>query len=48
MEVFIGVVRRYGAEASGVTELVRVANMGAEIAPAIVDGMCGQCGRIVA
>lgn len=48
VEEFVGVVRRYGAEASGVDELVRVANQGPEIARAEVDGICGLCSKQVA
>jgi len=48
VEEFIGVVRRYGAKASGVEELVRTANKGAEIATATIEGVCGRCGKKVA
>lgn len=48
VEEFTGVVRRYGAQAAGVSEFVRAANKGPEIAPAIIDGICGQCAKRIA
>lgn len=48
VEEFVGVVQRYGAEASGVSEMVIAANMGPSIAPAKIDGLCGTCQKKVA
>lgn len=48
VEEFVGVVRRYGASAAGVEEMVRAANKGPEVAPANVARACGNCLRIVA
>jgi hypothetical protein len=43
VEEFVGVVRRYGAGATGVTELVQAANRGPEIAGARISHACGTC-----
>lgn len=48
VEEFVGVVRRYGAEASGVKEMVDVANRGPEVAQAYIDTVCGTCSLRVA
>jgi ribosomal protein S27AE len=48
VEQFIGVVRRYGADASGVRELVNAANRPPEIARAHIDHACGTCNLRVA
>lgn len=47
VEQFVGVVRRYGADASGVRELVAAANKGPEISQARISGACGTCLRLV-
>jgi hypothetical protein len=43
VEQFIGVVRRYGADASGVREMVDAANRPPEIARARIEHACGTC-----
>jgi hypothetical protein len=43
VEEFIGVVRRYGAEAAGVKEMVDAANAGPEIARVSIAQACGTC-----
>lgn len=43
VEQFVGVVRRYGAVASGVKEMVDAANRPPEIARATIDHACGTC-----
>ncbi|MET3352361.1 UNVERIFIED_ORG: hypothetical protein ABID33_000244 [Xanthobacter viscosus] len=48
VEEFVGVVRRYGAEATGVRDLVEAANRGPEISGARVAHLCGTCGRSAA
>lgn len=48
VEEFVGVVRRYGIEATSVGEMVRAANKGPEIAAASVAHACGTCLRRVA
>jgi hypothetical protein len=48
VEEFVGVVRRYGAAAAGVEEMVRAANQGPEIGSAKVARACGNCLRVVA
>lgn len=48
VEEFIGVVERYGAEATGIKELVDAAKKGPSIAPAKIDGLCGTCQKKVA
>ncbi|NTG48594.1 hypothetical protein G6M04_14470 [Agrobacterium rhizogenes] len=48
VEQFIGVVRRYGADASGVREMVDAANRLPEIARARIDHACGTCNLRVA
>lgn len=45
VEEFVGVVRRYGAEATGVRALVDAANAGPEIALADIAQCCGTCLR---
>jgi hypothetical protein len=47
VEQFVGVVRRYGARASGVSELVDAAINGPEIVAARVSIVCGNCLRMV-
>lgn len=43
VEEFVGVVRRYGAAATGVREMVDAANAGPEIAAASIAHACGNC-----
>lgn len=43
VEEFVGVVRRYGADAAGVRELVDAANADPEVAPAAIARGCGVC-----
>lgn len=43
VEEFVGVVRRYGADTSGVRELVDAANAEPEIAVANIAHACGNC-----
>ena len=43
VEEFVGVVRRYGAEAAGVTALVEAANRKPEVAVASIAQACGTC-----
>lgn len=43
VEEFVGVVRRYGADASGVRAMVDAANVGAEIANVRIAHACGTC-----
>lgn len=45
VEQFVGVVRRYGAMASGVSELVEAAINGPEIVEARISLACGNCLR---
>lgn len=45
VEQFIGVVRRYGADASGVRELVEAARAGPTVAEADISRCCGACFR---
>jgi putative metallopeptidase len=47
VEEFTGVVRRYGADATGVREMVAAANKGPEIAAASIANACGTCLRLV-
>lgn len=47
VEEFVGVVRRYGAEATGVRALVDAANAGPEIAAVDIAQCCGTCLRAV-
>jgi hypothetical protein len=47
VEEFVGVVRRYGAQAAGVEELVRAANKGATVAEGNIARACGTCLRLV-
>lgn len=47
VEQFVGVVRRYGADASMVRALVAAANKGPEIGLAKITGACGSCLRLV-
>lgn len=48
VEEFIGVVRRYGADAAGVREMVAAANRGPEIGEARIAHLCGSCASRVA
>ncbi|WP_313522550.1 putative metallopeptidase [Shinella sp.] len=48
VEQFIGVVRRYGADAAGVRELVDAANRPPEVARAHIEHACGTCNLRVA
>jgi hypothetical protein len=43
VEQFIGVVRRYGADAAGVRAMVDAANQPPEIARAYIEHSCGTC-----
>ena len=43
VEEFVGVVRRYGSKAAGVTDLVEAANRPPIIALADIAGVCGTC-----
>lgn len=43
VEEFVGVVRRYGSQATGVAALVEAANNGPEIAMARISHACGTC-----
>jgi hypothetical protein len=45
IEEFIGVVRRYGADASGVAALIEAAKQGPTIAAADIGFACGNCAR---
>ena len=45
VEEFVGVVRRYGSEASGVKELVEVAGRGATVVEAKITQACATCLR---
>lgn len=45
VEEFVGVVRRYGAGAAHVTEMVEAANRGPTVAPAKIAQACGTCVR---
>lgn len=47
VEEFTGVVRRYGADATGIRDMVRAANKGPEIAQSTIDGVCGTCAKKV-
>ena len=47
VEEFVGVVRRYGADAAGVREMVAAANKGPEIAEGQIARACGTCLRLV-
>lgn len=47
VEEFVGVVRRYGADAAGVREMVSAANKGPEIAEGLISRACGSCLRLV-
>lgn len=48
VEQFIGVVRRYGADAAGVRELVDAASRPPEVARAHIENACGTCNLRVA
>lgn len=48
VEEFVGVVARYGAAASGVSDMVRAANDGPTVALANIAGACGTCLRAAA
>lgn len=43
VEEFIGVVRRYGAQAPGVAQLIAAAKGRPEVAPASISQACGTC-----
>jgi len=43
VEEFIGVVRRYGADAAHVQAMIEAAEQGTEIAAARIGGACGTC-----
>ena len=43
VEEFISVVRRYGADAAGIRDLIEAAKAGPEIAPARIAQSCGTC-----
>jgi hypothetical protein len=43
VEEFIGVVRRYGADAAGVTAMIEAANEGPTVAAAEIGFACGTC-----
>lgn len=45
VEEFIGVVRRYGADAAGIRALIEAAEAGPEIAAASIAQCCGTCLR---
>jgi len=47
VEEFVGVVARYGADATGVRDLVSAANKGPSIAAAKIANACGNCLRLV-
>lgn len=48
VEEFIGVVARYGADASGVSAMVEAAKAGPTIGRASIAGVCGTCSLKVA
>lgn len=48
VEEFVGVVARYGADASGVTAMVNAAKAGPAIGRATIAGACGTCSLKVA
>lgn len=48
VEEFVGVVRRYGAEAAGVQPMIDAANSRPLIDGADIDGICGTCLRAAA
>lgn len=48
VEEFVGVVARYGMNASGVSALVEAARIGPLIAAADIAGVCGTCMRAAA
>jgi hypothetical protein len=43
IEEFVGVVRRYGADAAGVTAMIEAAKEGPTVAAAEIDFACGNC-----
>lgn len=45
VEQFVGVVRRYGSHASGVSELVHAALVGPTVQDGAVQAACGSCLR---
>jgi hypothetical protein len=47
VEEFVGVVRRYGADAAGIREMITAANKGPEIAEGPIGRACGTCLRLV-
>ena len=48
VEEFVDVVARYGAQATGVSDMVAAANRGPSIGQAAMDMACGTCARRVA
>lgn len=48
VEEFVGVVRRYGAEAAGVQPMIDAANATPLLDGADIDGICGTCLRAAA
>jgi hypothetical protein len=48
VEEFVGVVARYGAEATGVAAIVDAAKAGPTIGRASIAGVCGTCSLKVA
>lgn len=48
VEEFVGVVRRYGADAAGVRPMIDAANARPLIEGADIDGICGTCLRAAA
>lgn len=48
VEEFVGVVRRYGADAAGVRAMIEAAERGPTIARAGIAGACGNCLRLAA
>jgi hypothetical protein len=47
VEEFVGVVRRYGADAAGVRAMIEAANDAPEIGRATIAQVCGNCLRLV-
>lgn len=46
VEEFIGVVERYGAQATGITRLIEAAQRGPSIGLAQITGACGTCAKV--
>lgn len=46
IEEFVGVVERYGAQATGITRLIEAAQRGPTIAPAKIAAACGTCQKL--